>query len=326
MEQAQEEKEDRKYILGKLKYVDLKFVRAAKRVLYGSILLNLAKAMVLFDPSASQSFISNKFVEDQKIVKLPSKKPIIIRTPKGEMKAEYVCPKVSVIMNGKDFRENLNVLELTDIDLILGSGWFTARKGLILYDRRTVLVTTPSGERIEYKGIPPSPKESALDLQKDDGSKMQGVLGQCQCCKYYGFPCLQNKSNKEVNESMGYEIGKEEKRKSISLDPPMQSSQQLNSTTLPQLALISSQMKPDNKESRSTQVMPTEVCIDEWTITYKEFQPRKAKRAKQQADNNVSSHKPMKNNIAKDPDKRRCFHCHHKGHYSYSCSKKNQQP
>ena len=120
-----------KYIQARLKSVDVNSIRAAKKMMHGSILLNSAKAKALFDPSASQSFISNKFVEDQKIVKLPSKKPIIIRTPKGEMKAKYVCPKVSVIMNGKDFRENLNVLELTDIDLILGSGWFTARKGLI---------------------------------------------------------------------------------------------------------------------------------------------------------------------------------------------------
>ena len=62
-------------------------------------------------------------------------------------------------------------------------------------------------------------------------------------------------------------------------------------------ALISDLTKPDGKELETSQakVKPSEVCKDGWTITYKEFQPRKAKRAKQQADNNVSSHNPMKN-------------------------------
>ena len=149
------------------------------------------------------------------------------------MKVEYVCLDVSVVMNGTEFRENLNLLELDGIDLILGNGWFSIHKGLILYDRRSVLITTPSGERIEYKGIPPSPKEQGPNLLEDDGSKKHGNYDQYPCCNHYEFPYLQNKSNKEVKESIGYETGKEEKRKSISLDPPLQRSQQPNSTTLP---------------------------------------------------------------------------------------------
>jgi hypothetical protein len=98
-------------------------------------------------------------VENQKIKKLPSKKPLMVHTPRGAMKVEHVCPEVSVVMKGTEFRENLNVLELDGIDWILGNEWFSAHKGWIQYDRRSVLVTTPSRERIEYEGIQLSSRE-----------------------------------------------------------------------------------------------------------------------------------------------------------------------
>ena len=37
-------------------------------------------------------------------------------------------------------------------------------KGVIKYAQRSVLLTTPSGERIEYEGIQPAPEEYEDDL------------------------------------------------------------------------------------------------------------------------------------------------------------------
>ena len=51
-----------------------------------------------------------------------------------------------------------------DIDVILGNGWLSACKGVIKYAQRSVLLTTPSGERIEYEGIQPAPDEYENDL------------------------------------------------------------------------------------------------------------------------------------------------------------------
>ena len=47
---------------------------------------------------------------------------------------------------------------------ILGKGWLSACKGVIKYAQRLVLLTTPSGERIEYEGIQPAPEEYEDDL------------------------------------------------------------------------------------------------------------------------------------------------------------------
>ena len=80
------------------------------------------------------------------------------------MKANRICPKLSLDIKGVNFVANLIVLELMEIYVILGKGWFSPCKGVIKYAQRSVLLTTPSGERIEYEGIKPAPKKYENDL------------------------------------------------------------------------------------------------------------------------------------------------------------------
>ena len=54
-----------------------------------------------------------------------------------------------------------------DIDVILEKGWLSACKGVIKYAQRSVFLTTPSGERIEYEGIQHAPEEYENDLLED---------------------------------------------------------------------------------------------------------------------------------------------------------------
>ena len=51
-----------------------------------------------------------------------------------------------------------------DIDVILEKEWLSACKVVIKYAQRSVLLTTPSGERIEYEGIQPAPEQYENDL------------------------------------------------------------------------------------------------------------------------------------------------------------------
>jgi len=60
-----------KYIQGKLNNVDMITTHEAKEAVYGLIPVTSAPAMVLFDPSASHSFISSEYVKDFKITMLP---------------------------------------------------------------------------------------------------------------------------------------------------------------------------------------------------------------------------------------------------------------
>ena len=119
---------------------------------------------MLFDPSASHSFISREYVEDYEIIMLPMRKPVIVNFLGGEMKADRICPKVSLAIKGVNFMENVIVLELMDIDVIIGMGWLSTCKGVIKYAQHSMLLTTPSGERIEYEGIQPAPEEYENNL------------------------------------------------------------------------------------------------------------------------------------------------------------------
>ena len=62
-------------------------------------------------------------MEDPKITMLPMRKPLIVNSLGGEKKANCICPKVSLDIKGLNFEANFIVLELRDIDVILGKGW-----------------------------------------------------------------------------------------------------------------------------------------------------------------------------------------------------------
>ena len=113
-------------------------------------------------------------------------------------------------------------------------------------------------------------------------SKTLGSQDPCQCCKHYGFPCLQDKSNKrEVKVNPSCEANVDKKRKEVSIEQVLGSNHHLD---LSHLDLISSQMNLNGKELEASQVETTlhEVCIDGWAITYKEFQPQKIEQARKQ--------------------------------------------
>jgi hypothetical protein len=57
---------------------------------------------------------------------------------------------------GRDFRANLIILESKGIDVILGMGWLTACDAVIQCAKRSILLTSPAGERIEVITDPPS--------------------------------------------------------------------------------------------------------------------------------------------------------------------------
>jgi hypothetical protein len=115
-----------------------------------------------------------------------------------------------------------------------------------------------------------------MKSNKDVDSKALGRQEQCNCCKHYGFPCLQNESNMgKVKVDPNFEVNMDKKRKAISLEPIVESNQQSSYTTLSHAALTPCQINPNLEELEASQdkTTPHEVVIDGWTITYKEYQP-----------------------------------------------------
>ena len=115
------------------------------------------------------------------------------------------------------------------------------------------------------------------------------------------------------------ETNMDKKRMEVSTEQVLGSNRHLDSS---HLALTHSQMNLNCKELEASQAktISLEVCIDGWTITYKEFQLRKTKQARKQISQtkvNLQSQKadktPSNNSveydITKDLAKRRCHHC-----------------
>jgi hypothetical protein len=82
------------------------------------------------------------------------KNPLIVSSPGGEMKIGYICPQVKINIIGVDFLANLIVLKSWGIDVILGMDWLKSCDGIIQCRKKSVLLTSPQEERIEYAGTP----------------------------------------------------------------------------------------------------------------------------------------------------------------------------
>jgi hypothetical protein len=80
------------------------------------------------------------------------KNPLTVSSPGGGMKAGYICPQVKINIMGVDFFANLVVLKSWGIDVILGMDWLQKNDGVIQCRQKSVLLTSPQGERIEYVG------------------------------------------------------------------------------------------------------------------------------------------------------------------------------
>jgi hypothetical protein len=85
--------------------------RAAPDVIIGMILVN--------DNIASHSFVAASFVPKYNLPLSMLKNWMIVSSPRGDMHARLVCPKVSICIRGVEFLANLIVLESKGIDVIL---------------------------------------------------------------------------------------------------------------------------------------------------------------------------------------------------------------
>jgi hypothetical protein len=83
-------------------------------------LVNDTSAIVLFDSSASHSFISAAYVGKYNLPLALLRCQMIVSSLGGDMPTRQLCPKVNLKIRGVDFVTNLIILESKGIDVILG--------------------------------------------------------------------------------------------------------------------------------------------------------------------------------------------------------------
>jgi hypothetical protein len=124
--------------------------QAAPYVIIGMILINDNNAIVLFDSGASHSFVVANFVQKHNLPLSMLKIQMIVSSPRGDMNARHVSPKVSILIRGVEFLANLIVLESKGIYVILIMDWLSKHNGLIDCAKKAVRLTPSSAKELEY--------------------------------------------------------------------------------------------------------------------------------------------------------------------------------
>jgi hypothetical protein len=119
-------------------------------VVIGMFSVNDLSVVVLFDSGASHSFISAAYVEKHNLPIALLRCQMIVSSPGGDMPTRQLYPKVNLKIRGVDFVTNLIVLELKGIDVIFGMDWLGKHKVLIDCTKKSIKLTTPNGEELEF--------------------------------------------------------------------------------------------------------------------------------------------------------------------------------
>ena len=88
------------YVRGKINHVTVEIAQEAPDVVIGTFSVNSNLATVLFDFGASHSFIAYTFIKKHGIPVCVMKKPMLVNSPGGEMKANWISLAASLIIRG----------------------------------------------------------------------------------------------------------------------------------------------------------------------------------------------------------------------------------
>jgi hypothetical protein len=146
----------------------------APDVVSGMFLINDTSAVVLFDSTASHSFISAAYVGKHNLPLALLRCQMIVSSPGGDMTARQLCLKVNLKIKGVDFVANHIALKSKGIDVILGMDWLSKYKVFIDYAKKSVKLTTPNGKEMEFvtepmvtaKGVANHAKVNQLDASQ----------------------------------------------------------------------------------------------------------------------------------------------------------------
>jgi hypothetical protein len=143
-------------------------------VVIGTFSVNDTSVVVLFDSGASHFFIFTAYVEKHNLSIALLRCQMIVSSLGGDMPVRQLCPKVNLKIRGIDFAANLIVLESKDIDVILGIDWLSKHKVLIDCTKKSIKLTTPDGNGLEFvvepvvtaKGVANRAKVNQLDANQ----------------------------------------------------------------------------------------------------------------------------------------------------------------
>ena len=122
-------------------------------VIQGMFLLSRLWARVLFDSSASHSFITASVVIELGLEVEALEEPLYVSSPlRIRARIRMICRGSELEISGILLTVDLRVMDMSEFDVILGMDWLTAYRVVIDYERMRVTAYTQDGTRVVFQG------------------------------------------------------------------------------------------------------------------------------------------------------------------------------
>ena len=110
-------------------------------------------ARVLFDSGASHSFIAASLVIELGLEVETLEEPLYASSPLGiRARIEMICRGCELEISGTLLTVDLRIMDMSELDVILGIDWLTACRVVIACEHRRVTAYTQDGIRLVFQG------------------------------------------------------------------------------------------------------------------------------------------------------------------------------
>ena len=122
-------------------------------VIHGMFMLSCLWAKILFDSSASHSFVAASSVDVLGLKVETLEKPLYVNSPLGtRVSVDPICRDCELEISRILLTVDLRVMEISDFDSILGRDGLTAHLVIIDCDRRRITAYTRDGIHVTFQG------------------------------------------------------------------------------------------------------------------------------------------------------------------------------
>jgi len=118
------------------------------QVLVRMVSINSKPTQALFDSGASHSFMSRKFTLEHNFPIRIIPTPFIIDAPGAILVSKEVVNLAQLEVSGLIFMVNFVVIDLEDLDVIIGMNWMTKHDAIIRCNPHSIELRHPSGKRV----------------------------------------------------------------------------------------------------------------------------------------------------------------------------------
>ena len=137
-------------------------------------LLSRLWAKILFDFGASQFFVAKSSVDVLGLEVETLDEPLHVSSPLGtRVRIYHIFKGYELEILGILLTVDLQVMDISDFDVILSMDWFTAHRVFIDCDSRRITAYTPDGIRVNFQGA----KQDALPQTVHDSMWSGQLMG-----------------------------------------------------------------------------------------------------------------------------------------------------